>query len=166
VSGTEVHRTGLHCTSLHRLQEVAVFYPVFYPKKQHSEVEMLYLLVKAANGSRRPEFISSLPSWSCGFDSRRPLREILVHRGFSIIRSTNLRDDARSGRNEGDANVHIYAPARMLTRGTADTTEFSDDWCAALSRFWSEACRVCTSGPSGAGSPVAGRSAQGRESCG
>jgi len=69
-------------------------------------------------------------------------------------------------RNEGDANVHIYAPARMLTRGSADTTEFSDDCCAALSWFWSEACRVCTSGSSGAGSPVAGRSAQGRESCG
>ena len=35
---------------------------------------MTYLLVTAANWSGRPEFVTSLPSWSCGFDSRRPLR--------------------------------------------------------------------------------------------
>src|SRR5271169_3130419 len=35
---------------------------------------MLYLLVTELTGSRRPECVTSLPSWSCGFDSRRPLR--------------------------------------------------------------------------------------------
>jgi hypothetical protein len=36
---------------------------------------MLYLLDTAPNGSWRTGCISSLPSWSCGFDSRRPLRD-------------------------------------------------------------------------------------------
>ena len=34
---------------------------------------MLYLLVTVANGRSLPECVTSLPSWSCGFDSRRPL---------------------------------------------------------------------------------------------
>jgi len=35
---------------------------------------MLYLLVTVINWSGRPGYGSSLPSWSCRFDSRRPLR--------------------------------------------------------------------------------------------
>jgi hypothetical protein len=52
----------------------AVSHPVFYPKRRRSGVEMLYLLVTAAKWSSRPECVASLPSWSCGFDSRRPFR--------------------------------------------------------------------------------------------
>jgi hypothetical protein len=37
---------------------------------------MLYVLVIAANWSGRPGCVTSLPSWSCGFDSRRPLQFI------------------------------------------------------------------------------------------
>jgi len=72
--GIRVHRTGLRCTSFHRFQAAAVFYPVFYPRRQCSGVEMLYLLVTAANWNSRAGCANSLPSWSCGFDSRRPLQ--------------------------------------------------------------------------------------------
>jgi hypothetical protein len=68
------HRAGLHSTSLHRLEAAAIFYPNFYPKRQCSGVEMVYLLVTASNWSGRPECVTSLPSWSCGFDSRPPLQ--------------------------------------------------------------------------------------------
>ena len=43
------------------------------PKSQRNGVEGLYLLVTATSWGGRPEFVTSLPSWSCGFDSRRPL---------------------------------------------------------------------------------------------
>jgi hypothetical protein len=39
---------------------------------------MAYLLVTGTDWTRRAEYASSFPSWSCGFDSRRPLREIQV----------------------------------------------------------------------------------------
>jgi hypothetical protein len=71
-----MHRTGLDCTSLHRFRATAIFYPNFYPKAQQSGAEMLYVLVIAANWSGRPGCATSLPSWSCGFDSRRPLQFI------------------------------------------------------------------------------------------
>jgi hypothetical protein len=35
---------------------------------------MLYVLVIAPNWSGWPGCVTSLPSWSCGFDSRRPLQ--------------------------------------------------------------------------------------------
>ena len=69
-----MHRTGLGCTSLHRFRATAIFYPNFYLKVQQSGAGMLYVLVIAANRSGRPGCVTSLPSWSCGFDSRRPLR--------------------------------------------------------------------------------------------
>ena len=46
--GIRVHRTGLRCTSFHRFQPAAIFYPNFYPKRQRGRIEMLYLLVTAA----------------------------------------------------------------------------------------------------------------------
>lgn len=72
--GTRVLRTGLRCTSFHRFQAAAIFYLIFYPKRQRGEGEMLDLLITATNLSRRPEFVTSLPSWSFGSDSRRPLQ--------------------------------------------------------------------------------------------
>ena len=68
------HRAGLRSTSLHRLEAAAIFYPNFYPKRQCSRAEMVHLLVTATNWSGRAECVTTLPSWSCGFDSRRPLR--------------------------------------------------------------------------------------------
>jgi hypothetical protein len=73
VSGIRVQGTALRCTNFHRFQAAAVFYPNFYPKRQHSGIEMPYLLVTAANWKDQPWYVTSLPSWSCGFDSRRPL---------------------------------------------------------------------------------------------
>ncbi len=73
--GIRVHRTALRCTRFHRFQTAAIFYPNFYPKRQRSGIETPYLLVTAANWDGRSECVTSLPSWSCGFDSRRPLRE-------------------------------------------------------------------------------------------
>jgi hypothetical protein len=40
VSDFRVHGTGLRCTSFHRFQATAVFYPIFYPKRYLSEVEI------------------------------------------------------------------------------------------------------------------------------
>ena len=70
----QAHRTGLRCTSIHRFRAAAIFYPNFYPNRRRSGVERLYLLVTAANWNGRPGSVTSLPSWSCGFDSRRPLQ--------------------------------------------------------------------------------------------
>ena len=41
------HRTELRCTSLHRFQAAAIFYPNFYPSRCHSKVGTLNTLVKA-----------------------------------------------------------------------------------------------------------------------
>jgi hypothetical protein len=60
--GSRGHRTGLRCTIFHRFRAAAVFYPVFYPKRRRSGVEMVYLLVKGTNWSSRPERYSSFPS--------------------------------------------------------------------------------------------------------
>jgi hypothetical protein len=40
-----VHWTGPCCTSIHRFQVPAVFYPNFYPERRHSEATTLYPLV-------------------------------------------------------------------------------------------------------------------------
>src|SRR5580693_1935574 len=69
-----MHGTGLGCTSLHGFRTTAIFYQNFYPKVQQSGAEMLYALVIPANWSVRLGYVTSLPSWSCGFDSRRPLQ--------------------------------------------------------------------------------------------
>jgi hypothetical protein len=45
---------------------------MFYPKRQRGGIEIPHFLVKAVNSTGRPEPVSSLPSWSYGFDSRRP----------------------------------------------------------------------------------------------
>jgi len=50
------------------------FLPKFPPKRQHGGAETLYILVTDASWGGPPESVASLPSWSCGFDSRRPLR--------------------------------------------------------------------------------------------
>jgi hypothetical protein len=76
-------------TTLHQppqIPAVAIFYPNFYPNRQGSGVETLYVLVTAANWSGRPECVTSLPSWSCGFGSRRPLSTDLVSKSVSRYR--------------------------------------------------------------------------------
>jgi hypothetical protein len=40
---------------------------------------MLYILVTGANLRGLPDCVTSLPSWSCGFDSRRPLSTSITH---------------------------------------------------------------------------------------
>src|SRR5215472_13291011 len=91
ISGIGVHRTGLCCTSFHRFQAAAIFYPNFYPNRQRSEVEISYLLVTGDNWRGLPEFVTSLPCWSCGFDSCRPLQLT----GFSRF-TVRLDPDATS----------------------------------------------------------------------
>jgi hypothetical protein len=44
---------------------------------------MLYILVTAANWRGLPHCVTSLPSWSCGFDSRRPLSTSLVSKALT-----------------------------------------------------------------------------------
>ena len=72
--GVRVHRTAPRCTRIHGSRAAAIFYPNFYPKRRRSRIERLYLLIMAAKCSSQPECATSLPSWSCGFDSRRPLQ--------------------------------------------------------------------------------------------
>jgi len=65
------HQGAQNGTTLHQYSQIpaaAVFYPVFYPKRQRGDFEMGYLLVTAANWKDRPERATSLPSWSYGFD--------------------------------------------------------------------------------------------------
>jgi hypothetical protein len=72
--GVRVHRPALHCIRIHGFRAAAIFYPNFYPKRQCGGIEMSFLLATAANRSGRPGCITSLSSWSYGFDSRRPLQ--------------------------------------------------------------------------------------------
>jgi len=83
------HRTAVRCTSFHGFPVAAIFYPDFYLRRQCSRVEMLYLLVTAAKRGGRPECATSLPSWSYGFDSRRPLSS-------SVRRLRELRQHLRA----------------------------------------------------------------------
>jgi len=55
-----------------------VFYPNIYPQRRQSETETIYLLVARTSRSIPTEHVGNLPSWLCGFDSRRPLH--LVHK--------------------------------------------------------------------------------------
>ena len=84
-----VHITALGSTSLHRFQAAAVFYPIFYPKRHRSGVEMLYLLVTTTNWSGHPECVTSLPSWWPNFErqlsSLEPKRPSAHLRGLSGI---------------------------------------------------------------------------------
>jgi hypothetical protein len=63
--------TALHHTS--HISGPAIFYPNFYPNRRRGGAGMLYLLVTAIDRSDLQECVTSLPRWSCGFDSRRPL---------------------------------------------------------------------------------------------
>ena len=47
MSGIRDHKTAISCTSFHKLQAAAVFYPIFSPKWQHNGIERLSLLVMA-----------------------------------------------------------------------------------------------------------------------
>ena len=71
--GVRVHRPALRCTRIHGFRAAAIYYPNFYPKRQRGGIEMSFLLATAANRSGWPGCVASLPSWLCGFDSRRPL---------------------------------------------------------------------------------------------
>jgi hypothetical protein len=100
VSAIRMHGTGQCCSNIHRFEAVAVFYPNFYPKGQPCGVERLFfLLFMAAKPGRRPGCVTSLPSWSCGFDSRRPLRFLPSRQSISSFCSIDcraiLRDDLK-----------------------------------------------------------------------
>jgi hypothetical protein len=58
----QAHKTAPRCTRLHKFRAAAVFYPFFYPKRQRSGVEELFLLVTVISWSGRSEFVTSFPS--------------------------------------------------------------------------------------------------------
>jgi hypothetical protein len=64
-------RSTLHQYS--RIPGRGNFLPRFLPKQALSRSREAVSPGHAANRRDRPECIASLPSWSCGFDSRRPL---------------------------------------------------------------------------------------------
>jgi len=98
----KVHRTGPRCASMHRFQGLAVFYPNLYPERRHSEAETLCLLIAGTSRSSPTEHAANLPSWSCGFDSRRPLRgsspgQRLIRRSSGCVLPAACPLRARSG---------------------------------------------------------------------
>jgi hypothetical protein len=98
--GVRVHRTAPRCTRIHGFRAAAIFYPNFYPKRRRSGIEMSYPLITAANRSGQPELVTSLPSWSCGFDSRRPLFGFLpwseaFSLGLGDLQEARIRPRAR-----------------------------------------------------------------------
>jgi hypothetical protein len=52
------------------------FLPELLPKEASQRSEKSHLLVKGINWASRLGCKTCLPSWSCGFDSRRPLQLI------------------------------------------------------------------------------------------
>ena len=69
---------------------------------------MAYLLVTGTDWSRLPEYASSFPSWSCGFDSRRPLQRATPAKGPAdgnswTERASLLARLVRSARRLGDS---------------------------------------------------------------
>ena len=120
-NGVTVHRTAPSCTAMHRFRAAAIFYPNFDPNRPHSGIEMPYLLVTAVSWSGNPESGISLPSWSCGFDSHRPLSTRVVSR------SVDYRVLAGSRRQTGShysADVSAASPAR----GDASSRLFKRGW--------------------------------------
>ena len=129
VTGIKVHGTGLRRTSFHTFQAAAIFYPNFYPNGQRSGIEIAYLLVTAANPSGHRDCATSLPSWSCGFDSRRPLSTRVVSR------SVDYRVLAGSRRQTGS-----HYSAEMSTLPDAR------DYAQACISFYVQLARLCRSG--------------------
>jgi hypothetical protein len=114
--GIRVHGTGLPaCTD----SSSGSFLPNFYPKRWRDGVEMLYLLVTAANCRSRPGCGSSLPSWSCGFDSRRPLFTSLVN-SVRPLRARPVRlppwPRAINGTPGNEVNCHSIIRGRRKIR--------------------------------------------------
>src|SRR5262249_38414347 len=92
-----------------------IFYPDFYPNRAHRRLEVPYLLITAANWIGRPESVTSLPSWSCGFDSRRPLSCFLAgQRKVSSVRDL-LRRAAHRAPPEGSTEECQPPSAQLAT---------------------------------------------------
>ena len=72
-SGIRVHRTGLRCTTFDRFQAAEIFYPNFYQRGDEAEPRCYISWSRRQNWHGLPDCATSLPSWLCGFDSRRPL---------------------------------------------------------------------------------------------
>jgi hypothetical protein len=118
--GAVVDGTQLRCTGLHGFQAAAIFYPDFYPKRQCSRVEMLYLLVTVANWSSRTKCCTSFPSWSCGFDSPRPLRLIQLTNRMRAVRAI----ERLYGSAEFDAYRELGSALVGLTIKDGELKEF------------------------------------------
>ena len=85
------------------------FLPRFLPDRHRRGVEMPYLLVTAASWTGRPEPVTSLPSWSCGFDSRRPLYASGTAQG-----KTPISGCSRAGLREPASLMAAMMAARMV----------------------------------------------------
>jgi hypothetical protein len=112
--GVRVHRPALPRTRIHGVRAAAIFDPNFYPKGQRGGIEMSYLLVKAANRSDGPECVTSLPSWSCGFDSRRPL-QLPVFSRFTV-QLVCWEKPRRAAGHVPDDSTPMYQLARQTTK--------------------------------------------------
>jgi hypothetical protein len=96
VSGCQCARNG---TTLHWPPQTpgnGIFYPNFYPNRQRGLADRSYLLVAGPSRDNQPGCATSLPSWSCGFDSHRPLQLNGVFR--FAIQSTPVEGVHSSGK--------------------------------------------------------------------
>jgi hypothetical protein len=73
-----VHRTGLRCTHPPQIPGSGDFLPKFLSKQAVRRNRGAVSPGQIRKLECRPECVTSLPSWSCGSDSRRPLSTSIV----------------------------------------------------------------------------------------
>jgi hypothetical protein len=127
-----VQRTGLRGTSVHGFRAATIFYPDFYPNRYRCRVEMPYLLVTVANCIGRPGSVTTLLSWSCGFDSRRPLPQLRgmfrKFLGYPLGAACPLRARSpRSPRAFSLAHVVVAASIKAMVNVTVEARNDVDN---------------------------------------
>ena len=100
---------GLCGTRIHTLRAAAIFYPNFYPKRRHGGAGILHFLVTAADRGGEPECVTSLPSWPCGFNFRRPLQLINNFRFGVHVSPGSGRLPARKTAHTGVSTVQLQS---------------------------------------------------------
>jgi len=88
---------------------------------------MLYLLVTAANWRGQPGCVTSLPSWSCGFDSRRSLHFINNFRfGVPVSLLETLYRTASLPIRHFSSSIGILELSYVSVKGWLDDPSFCE----------------------------------------
>ena len=72
------HATASEPTGLHGSLAQRIFYPNFYPRRPQGGISRRHYIPhgEGLSGARAFGLRAILPSWSCGFDYRRPLSQV------------------------------------------------------------------------------------------